>query len=235
MREGFSGTELAILIASLPPLPSPRTMSPPPLPSPSPPAPGSSTYSYIVHARALLTPHYLSFRDPCSHPPCARAAGPEAGLLVRGTMHACCRLKSRSRPAHNEIHCARSETTPAPSRGDSNAAANGGGESAGVHSYGYGDGGRGGGGHPKAQWDLDSSSRRCGSDGCAALGLELNLHDSDSHYDSSSYTDSDTDSDSDSDDFRAHGGVDVGPGASSQELSAQYAAGFDAAAQFEQL
>ena len=52
-----------------------------------------STFSFAAHARALATPRYPSFADPCAAAgPCVRAAGPEAGLLNRGPMHDDCGL-----------------------------------------------------------------------------------------------------------------------------------------------
>jgi hypothetical protein len=52
-----------------------------------------STFSFAAHARGLVTPHYLSFRDPCGPlGACSRAAGPEAGLLSFGVAHDGCRL-----------------------------------------------------------------------------------------------------------------------------------------------
>ena len=57
-------------------------------------ASAGSTFAHAIHARALVTPTLLAFGDPCRGPgqACARAAGPEAGLVNRGPMHDVCTL-----------------------------------------------------------------------------------------------------------------------------------------------
>ena len=64
-----------------------------------------STFSFAAHARSLLTPHYLSYRDPCGgQGVCARANGPEAGLLAFGRMHDGCVFRA---VGQEEVRCAR--------------------------------------------------------------------------------------------------------------------------------